>query len=724
MRGYCNGLACSGIESGVSLIVAMIELSSVQADIAETDLDEKVFLQGVAGTGKTAAGIARLLHLLEQRVQAENILLLVPQRTLGIPYSQAVRSQPNAQMIDFVTIGGLARRMVDLYWPLIAEDAGFAQPDEPPTFLTLETAQYYMARIIEPKFDHGLFESVSMPSYRLYSQVIDNLNKAAGIGFSHSGIASRLRPADLEDPGKERIFYDVQSCANEFREYCLAHNLLDFSLQLEVFLAHLWSPGTLCQEYLLRQYTHAIADNLEEDIPVAHDMMLEWMPSFSSALLIYDQEAGNRRFLGADPESALRLSEACDEDILFTDSFVMSPELTRFSEGLRYIALQGEAPPPKKWPNMHELETILPYQHHVYFPAMLDWVADEIRMLVHDQGVPPGEIAVLAPYLSDSLRYSLMERLANQEIPVSTHRPSRSLREEPAIEGLISLAKLAHPDWGYKPTQQEMTFTLMQAIGELDLVRAQLLTERVFREKDGVLKPFESIPPDIQERVTYQVGERYEHLRTWLDDYVANDEAELDFFLSQLFGEVLSQPAFGFHEDYNAGQLTANLIESVQKFRWIAGEILEESEHSLGQEYIHMVEQGVIAAQYIGSWASGTENSVLLAPAYTFLMRNQPVDYQFWLNIGSSDWYQRLYQPLTHPEVLSRRWPEGRKWTMEDEERYARESMARLTVGLVRRCRKAIYLGLSELNEAGYEMTGDLQKALNSILKRAPKGAL
>lgn len=61
---------------------------------------------------------------------------------------------------------------------------------------------------------------------------------------------------------------------------------------------------------------------------------------------------------------------------------------------------------------------------------------------------------------------------------------------------------------------------------------------------------------------------------------------------------------------------------------------------------------------------------------------------------------------------------------MEDEEQYARESMARLTVGLVRRCRKAIYLGLSELNEAGYEMTGDLQKALNSILKRAPRGTL
>ncbi|KAA3643870.1 MAG: hypothetical protein DWQ07_17290 [Chloroflexi bacterium] len=702
----------------------MTELSSGQLDIAEASLDSKVFLQGVAGTGKTAAGIARLQYLLDQGVQAENILVLVPQRALGLPYAQAVQEQSGTQMIDFLTIGGLARRMVDLYWPLIAEEAGFAQPNEPPIFLTLETAQYYMARIVEPKFEHGVFESVSIPSYRLYSQVIDNLDKAAGVGFPHTEIAARLRPADLEDPGKARVFYDVQSCANEFREYCLAHNLLDFSLQLEVFLEHLWSPGTLCQEYLIRQYTHTIVDNLEEKVPVAHDMLLEWLPSFSSALLIYDQEAGNRRFLGADPDSALRLSESCHEDIEFTESFVMGSELTSFSESLRYIVLQGEAHPPKKWPAMHELETILPYQHHVYFPAMLDWVVNEIRMLVHDQGVSPGEIAVLAPYLSDSLRYSLVERLNNQEISVSTHRPSRSLSEEPVIECLINLAKLAHLGWGYKPTRQEITFMLMQAVGELDLVRAQLLAEHVYGERDGALEAFESISAEIQERVTYQVGERYERLRNWLRDYMATEEEELDFFLSSLFGEVLSQPGFGFHEDYNAGQLTANLIESVQKFRWIAGDILEESERTLGQEYIHMVEQGVIAAQYIGSWTTAQDESVLIAPAYTFLMRNQPVDYQFWLNIGSTDWYQRLYQPLTHPEVLSRRWPEGRKWTMEDEEQYARESMARLTVGLVRRCRKAIYLGLSELNEAGYEMTGDLQKALNSILKRAPRGTL
>jgi hypothetical protein len=85
-------------------------------------------------------------------------------------------------VVGALTVGGLARRMVDLFWPLVAGPAGFAQPDTLPVFLTLETAQYYMAHLLRPLLDEGLFDSVVIDRNRLYSQVLDNLNKAAG-GF-------------------------------------------------------------------------------------------------------------------------------------------------------------------------------------------------------------------------------------------------------------------------------------------------------------------------------------------------------------------------------------------------------------------------------------------------------------------------------------------------------------------------------------------------------------
>jgi hypothetical protein len=184
-----------------------------------------------------------------------------------------------------------------------------------------------------------------------------------------------------------------------------------------------------------------------------------------------------------------------------------------------------------------------------------------------------------------------------------------------------------------------------------------------------------------------------------------------------LFGELLSQPGYGFHNDFNAGEIAANLIESVQKFRWVAGKALAEEGQPLGKEYMQMVEDGVIAAQYIRSWQVQPDEAVLLAPAYTFLMSNHPVDYQFWLDVGSRGWFERLYQPLTHPYVLSRSWSKNKYWTDYDEVETNQETLYRLALGLVRRCRWKIFLGLSELNEQGFEERGTLIKAFQRVLR-------
>ncbi len=206
----------------------------------------------------------------------------------------------------------------------------------------------------------------------------------------------------------------------------------------------------------------------------------------------------------------------------------------------------------------------------------------------------------------------------------------------------------------------------------MDLVRAQLLTEIVLRlrPEGPELSSFDRIGPEVQQRITYQIGGRYDALRDWLERYRLDPSDELDHFISRLFGELLSQPGFGFHTHLDAGRVTANLIESIQKFRWVAGETLAAEGQPLGKEYLQMVQAGVIAAQYIQDWQTDPAGSVLLAPAYTYLMSNRPVEVQFWLDIGSRGWFERLYQPLTHPYVLSRQWPLGRLWTDFGRSRY------------------------------------------------------
>lgn len=704
------------------------------------------FLSGPPGSGKTTLAVRRLRHLLDEGVPAEQILVLVPQRTLATPYYEAIHSAttPPGGTVDIATIGGLARRTIELFWPLAGEPAGFAQPNQPPRFLTLETAQHYMDRIVEPFVAGGAFDGITISRARLVSQIIDNLNKSAAVGFPLEEIATRLRSAWTGESAMLRVYDQVQAVALAFRRTCLEENLLDWSLQIQVFGQHLL-PMPRLRRYLLSGYRHLIVDNSEEDIPITHDLLETWLPLCESALVIYDTDGGYRVFLGAHPPGALNLARLCHHRVKLSQSHVCTPEVAA-------LGLQLAAPFLPSLTAQVDVEEAsarqalaLPPAAFRYHPQMLDWVVDEVSRLVHQEGMSPGEIALLAPFLSDALRFSMTEKLRQHNIRVRTHRPSRELREEPAARCLLTLAKLAHPGWRRPPPRADVAQALTLSLADMDPVRAHLLANIVYRVRDNrpALTAFHQIVPETQHRISYLLGTRYDKLWHWLQEYgesskdadspqdVAGPE-ELDHFLSRLFGEILSQPGFGFHRDFDAGAVAANLIESVRKFRQSFSPTLAfdlDSERGpqpgekpgdwldLGQEYVDMVERGVVAAQYVSSWQIRPEDAVLLVPAYTFLMMNQPAAVQFWLDAGSRAWFERIYQPLTHPYVLHRDWELDRAWFDEDEVRVRQEALGRLILGLSRRCRQRIYLAYSELNERGYEQQGPLLQAIQRLLR-------
>ena len=706
-----------------------VSLTDRQRQVADPRLRGSLFVAGPAGSGKTTAAVQRLRRLLEAGVRADSILVLLPQRTLARPYRDALRDRALAAGAagNATTIGGLAKRLVELFWPLVAERAGFHDPHREPVFLTSETAQYYMARVLRPLLRDGCFASLSIDRNRIYGQVLDNLGKAAVVGFDYRTIGDRLRAACAVDADQERVYRDVQTCVTEFRRHCLRHGLLDFSLQMEVFARHLM-PVPPARRYLIRLYRHLIADNVEEDTPVAHDLLLSWLADFASAVVIYDDAAGYRRFLGAgaDPEDGRRFREACDTAVSMDRLPESSPSLPAFERLLAWhlgspAQRRARRPPRERFPVGGQ--GVLRFAHHRFYPDMLDWVAARVAELI-GEGVAPGEIVVLAPYLSDSLRFALLDRLDHHGVSARSHRPSRALREEPATRCLLVLAALAHPAWRLPVRPAELTHALVDAIDGLDLIRSRVLVGALFDPGQppagAALRPFADAPAGVHERITHTAGGRYEGMRVWIDDYRAAAAADrLDHFLQRLFGELLSQPGYGFHHARDHGAVAAQLVESVRKFRWVTERELAAAGESPDREYAAMVADGVIAAQYVGAWELDAHDAVLLAPAWTFLMSNRRVDHQIWIDVAARGWYEPLQQPLTQPYVLSRGWSAGRRWSQEEAEAAARDRLYRLAVGLVRRCRTAIHLGLCDVNEQGAEHRGRFLPAIDAVLRSA-----
>lgn len=711
-------------------------------NILPAPLNRKRFLIGPFGAGKTTAAIGYLHQLLRaERVRGDDILVLLPQRSLAAPYHEAFRSAgfPAGPSVRVTTFASLVQQAVELYWPLLAPVAGFTDPTREPTFLTLETSQYYMGPLVDAAIDEGAFDGVRVEQPRIVSQVLDNLNKAALHGLNIDEAYDRLELA--VPPGEQRTarlnaLRAARRISHQFRERCLRETLLDFSLQVQLFNEHvLTNPWS--RTHLLRMHRHLIYDNAEEDTFSAHRLVSQWLPQLDSALIIVDRDAGYRTFLGADPEGVEALRRLCDEEIVLEHSHVMQPglaSLTRRIDDLFGVRRRVAAPsrPEPLAPEPARAETagtpalVIPDRLFRFYPQMIAWTAEQIGRLVHEEGIPPGEIAVLAPFVSDALRFSLQTALERCDVPLATHRPSRALQDEPAARTLLTLARLAHPFWGMPPLPADVTLTFTIAIEALDPVRASLLSERVYlpRRRDNELAAFASLPESERRRITYAVGEHYERLRSWMYDYRSETEpTPLDQFFARLFGEVLSQPGFGFHASRDAARVASQLVESARKFRWtFESERREPPDPArLGRDYVRLAESGALGALFLPGWRT-PEDAVFLAPAYTFLLRNRAVEIQFWLDIGATGWWERLYQPLTHPYVLSERWSSGAPWTDRDEYLARQETLRRLLLGLIRRTRGRIYLAASDYSESGFEQRCPMLTIVNRLLELEQAG--
>src|SRR5690606_7184216 len=129
------------------------------------------------------------------------------------------------------------------------------------------------------------------------------------------------------DTEQEYIYHDAQACAIAFRKYCLDYNLLDFSLQVDLLVDYLWVKPEP-RDYLTGKYKHLIIDNIEEDNPASHRILSDWLDACESAFIIYDTNAGFRRFLGADSDNAYTLRQKCDVHQTLDETFVMREEVS------------------------------------------------------------------------------------------------------------------------------------------------------------------------------------------------------------------------------------------------------------------------------------------------------------------------------------------------------------------------------------------------------------
>ncbi|MBI5669888.1 MAG: hypothetical protein HZC41_17985 [Chloroflexi bacterium] len=652
------------------------------------EIHRSLFLEGPAGSGKSTAASQYLRQVLaDQQAAPESVLVLVPHPALSAPYAQVLNTLALPYAPHVITVSGFARLALRPFWPVVVKELGLNPALTAPTFLSADLAQYHLGRILQPYWEIGAFDSIRLPRYRVIGQILDTINNATQAGFSLDETESRLIAAWGErHSSRVTVYRTAAEIARRYQTYCLQHGLLDFALQLHL-LVNILVDNPEFQYSFSGQFQYLIADNVEEMGALVHDFIFWCLETVPKTLLICDHDGGFRSFQGADPANALLLRDVCLQRVVFDDLIGQTEPIKSLVAAVAASPTPADVVPQPATPAVQFTST-------TFYPQMIESCVQQVQQLVLKQQVKPAQITIVAPYLHDVLLFALQSRLQQLQIPSIYYRPSRPLKGEPVIQMLLTLLQLAATEIR---TPAEIAQALELAIDGLDPVRASLLAHAVHRP-EGLLA-YETLPPVMQERITLPIGLRYNRLRQWLADHPVAGQPP-DRFFAQLLEEVLTQPGYGLFENVSADSTVAGFLNAAEGFcRTFAGDTVDQT-----QAFLQFVREGFVTSD----WEVERPDAVLIATAHTVLTRDLASDYQFWLDAGDSGWFERIEQPLTHPFVLRRGTPPDTVWTDDMEDALQTTTLRHLILGLLRRCRKGLFVHACDISANGYEQRGQL----------------
>jgi hypothetical protein len=675
-----------------------------------------VFLSGPAGTGKTTALHQRLLNLLGKGESAYTVLVLVAEPEHRAAFFEAVRTSGLGPYADLnvTNYSRMAQEMVALFWPLVAREAGFARPHQPPSFLSYDLAQVLMWQVVTPMLAQGAFANLRLRPQQIVSQILDTLNRAALNALLLDDAVERQSRTWAGEPERRIQLDDAAAAARDFRHICLSNSLLDLSLIVEVFDTQLVRHPEF-HRYFRERYRHLIVDNLEEQTPAGQNFVTGLMGQMTgdpspTVVVAVDQGGGYKRFLAADPHGAEAMRDRFERVIDFTESFVSPPDMALLANQVDNYLLHTH------YPTDGAETRILAVIGGRYRREMIANLGPVLHRLVFDEGVAPRDIAIVVPYLDGALRHMLTGVLAEAGLPYRQLRRRTSPREEPRVRAWLTWLALAHPAWGIHPVTYDVAEGLVLSMDGLDPARAQLLADHLYRPDVPELAPAETLADNIRARAGEANVARVEELRRWLAARDGRDT--IDAFLHSLFNELLSQPHFRAEPDLAGAAVCDWLVRSAARLRRAAPAMGLVGDAAVGATFIEAVNQGLVTANPPDWGEPPDPDGITLSTIYAYLLAGEPARVQVWLETAAQGWWDIPRQPLSNAFVLAQSRSPEMPWTVEEDFTVRNELLARIIRGLTARCRDGVILANSDLDRRGLRQDGALWRALGPVMRQ------
>ena len=683
-----------------------------------------LWIIGKTRTGKTSLLVKEFSNWIRKQV-------LKPKKTLGQNLTSAVlvfaaNNQNRRELSDLLVLAvdgtypvvcktpvGFITDEVMLFFPLIFEELKLKA--QFPLRLRPETEQELATQLWRQQPDwQDLCEFDN--EYRLVRQTLDLMQLAGTSGMPTEAISTILSEGligvDAIEQDRSPMWQRMGELLVIWRSWCLERGFLTYGLISELYWRYLL-PNQKYQQHLQNRYQAIFADDVDDYPAIARDLFDSMLDRGASAVFTYNPDGKIRLGLNADPNYLAGLATRCQQQELS-----LSPESLAREFGDTAVDLVTEKAYLVEAPDsIQSLQTISRAE-------LLRQTAEIIIEAVKQQEIDPSEIAIIAPGLDEIARYSLIEILAAQNIPVKPLNEQRPIISSPIVRSLLTLLGLVYADLGRlvdRDSIAEMLTVFSQQpqdnrlVARIDPVRAGLIADYCYHVDSGHPYPCLSAVETFArwDRLGHQATESYQQIASWIEAAKAR-VLKQSFYTPTI---LLSEAAKRFFN--NGVGLTSDrlavlreLIETSQHF-WEVDRRIRENEPSWQTQaatvaqFITLLRRGTITANPRPMRQFTPQiNAVTLATVFQYRSLRSFHRWQFWLDASSPLWSQGGAATLfAAPLFLQKR--SGKTWMPEDEYQMDRERLERILRDVLARTNK-IFLCHSDLGVNGTEQAGDL----------------
>ncbi|MDB9383648.1 recombinase family protein, partial [Nodularia spumigena CS-584] len=332
------------------------------------------------------------------------------------------------------TMLGFFQDEVILFWPLLIQSLKLKA--QFPVRLRPETEQELATKLWHSQLNTATLQSAGVNESRLVRRILDLFQLAAYSGTPCEDIAQILHtglPENAIDLEPEFLV----SLLLDWRDWCLERGLLSYGIITELYSQKLLSDRHY-QQHLTQRYQAVLADDVDDYPGVARQLFDFLLNQGAVGAFSYNPDGAVRLGLGADPQYLAGLAERCQIETLTTSPLpslaeqLLTPMVELVTESMMLSSLPD---------SVQLIQTTSRAQ-------LLRDTAEEIAKAINSGQVQAEDVAIIAPGLDAIARYTLVEILSKQNIPVESLNEQRPLISSPVIRALLTMLALVYPGLG------------------------------------------------------------------------------------------------------------------------------------------------------------------------------------------------------------------------------------------------------------------------------------